>query len=168
MRYEYPDAPDALSAKIEFYKEHHYKIKHCFQNTGGKGYVLFDTNEDINEWYIEKYGRPYIKPVKIYTKEEAIKEIESRYGKYIDEVLANRDTTLPILAVGLPSSTAFGNSLFLKFSKSADEEDIAWRFYIHYNAFCFEVTPLDSNSEIREILLNTLYTHFKERYSRTK
>ena len=32
-RYYYPDAKDALSAKIKFLKEHHYKINHCFQNT---------------------------------------------------------------------------------------------------------------------------------------
>ena len=42
MRYYYPDAPDAFSAKIQFLKEHHYYAKHCFKNTWGKGYVIFD------------------------------------------------------------------------------------------------------------------------------
>ena len=43
MRYYYPDALDALTAKKQFLKEHHYYAKHCFQNTWGIGYVIFDT-----------------------------------------------------------------------------------------------------------------------------
>ena len=48
MRYFYSDAPDALSAKTQYLKEHHRYAKHCFQNTWGKGYVIFDTKEDVN------------------------------------------------------------------------------------------------------------------------
>ena len=42
-RYFYPNASNALDAKIQFLREHHYKIRHCFKNDGRKGYVLFDT-----------------------------------------------------------------------------------------------------------------------------
>lgn len=56
-RYYYPDANDVLSAKIQFLKEHHYKINHCFKNTWGKGYVLFDTKAEVNEWYKDKETR---------------------------------------------------------------------------------------------------------------
>lgn len=44
--------------------------------------------------------------------------------------------SLPVLAIGLPSS--FGNRMLLKFAKSTDENDIEWRFYIHYNARRFK------------------------------
>lgn len=44
-RYYYPNATDALDAKKQFLREHHYKISHCFKNTWGTGYVLFDTKE---------------------------------------------------------------------------------------------------------------------------
>ena len=33
----------------------------CFMNDGGKGYVLFDTRDDVNEWYKEVYGRVFYK-----------------------------------------------------------------------------------------------------------
>ena len=56
MKYFYPTAPDALSAKIKFLKEHHRYAKHCFKNTWGKGYVIFDTKEDVNLWYKEHVG----------------------------------------------------------------------------------------------------------------
>ena len=60
-RYYYPDATNALDAKIQFLREHHYRIRHCFMNDGGKGYVLFDTRVDVNEWYKEVYGRVFYK-----------------------------------------------------------------------------------------------------------
>ncbi len=60
-RYYYPDATNALDAKIQFLREHHYKIRHCFMNDGGKGYVLFDTRVDVNEWYKEVHGRVFYK-----------------------------------------------------------------------------------------------------------
>lgn len=53
-RYYYPNVANALEAKIQFLREHHYKIRHCFKNDGGKGYVLFDTRGDVNEWYKPK------------------------------------------------------------------------------------------------------------------
>jgi hypothetical protein len=58
-RYYYPDATNALDAKIQFLREHHYKIRHCFKNDGRKGYVLFDTRVDVNEWYKEVYGKVF-------------------------------------------------------------------------------------------------------------
>lgn len=58
-RYYYPNENDALSAKIQFLREHHYKINHCFRNTWGTGFVLFDTKEDVNEWYKEHTGHPF-------------------------------------------------------------------------------------------------------------
>ena len=35
--------------------------------------------------------------------------------------------SLPVLAIGLPSSSALGNRMLLKFAKSTDENDIEWR-----------------------------------------
>lgn len=40
-----------LVQREQFPREHHYKINHCFLNTRGTGFVLFDTKEDVNEWY---------------------------------------------------------------------------------------------------------------------
>ena len=57
MKYYYPYAPDALSAKIHFLKEHHYDARHCFKNDWGTGYVIFDTKEEVNLWYKEHTGR---------------------------------------------------------------------------------------------------------------
>ena len=135
-RYYYPNESDALSAKIQFLREHHYKINHCFRNTWGTGFVLFDTKEDVNEWYKENTGHPFYTEVyekgTKFTESDAINEIENKYGSLIDNVLSNRDLSLPIFAIGLPSSSAFGNRMLLKFVKSTDEDDIEWRFYIHY------------------------------------
>lgn len=83
-RYYYPNENDALSAKIQFLREHHYKINHCFRNTWGTGFVLFDTKEDVNEWYKENTGHPFYTEVyekgAKYTETDAINEIENRYG----------------------------------------------------------------------------------------
>ena len=165
MRYVYPDAPDALSAKTQFLREHHRYAKHCFQNTWGKGYVIFDTKEDVNLWYKENTGIYFYKeeyePNTIFTENDAINEVEDSYGRLIDEVILSRDYNLPILAIGLPSASAFGNRLFLKFSKSTDEEDITWRFYTHYFATCLPIHNL-SNKDIRRKLIRLLYNHFYE------
>ena len=59
--YYYLNATNALAAKIQFLREHHYKIRHCFKNDGRKGYVLFDTRVDVNEWYKEVHGRVFYK-----------------------------------------------------------------------------------------------------------
>ena len=71
-----------------------------------------------------------------FNETEAIPEIEIFYGSFIDTVLSKREMSLPVLAIGLPSS--FGNRMLLKFAKSTDENDIEWRFYIHYNARRFK------------------------------
>ena len=99
-RYYYPNENDALSAKIHFLREHHYKIKHCFRNTWGTGFVLFDTKEDVNEWYKEHTGHPFYTEVyekgAKFTETEAISEIENSYGGLIDIVLSNRAMSLPV------------------------------------------------------------------------
>lgn len=150
MRYFYPDVPDALCAKTQFLKEHHRYAKHCFQNTWGKGYVIFDTKEDVNLWYKEHTGRYFYdaeyEPGTIFTESDAIKEIENCYGSLIDKTLASRDYSLPTFAIGLPSPTSFGNRLFLKFSKSFEEEDIERRFYEHYYPVFFRANV--SNADL--------------------
>ena len=79
-RYYYPNAKDALSAKIQFLKEHHYKINHCFQNTWGTGYVLFDTKEEVNLWWKEHTGSYFYKeeyePGTTFTESDAIFQIQ--------------------------------------------------------------------------------------------
>lgn len=165
MRYYYPDAPDAFSAKIQFLKEHHYYAKHCFKNTWGKGYVIFDTKEEVNDWHMEHarirfYTEEY-EPGTIFTESDAIKEIEDWYGDFIDKTFSMRDYTLPTLAIGLPSPTAFGNRLFLQFSKSFEEEDIVYRFYERYHPVFFRTLNI-SNSELRRKLIRLLYNHFYE------
>lgn len=163
-RYYYPNAIDALDAKKQFLREHHYRIGHCFKNTWGKGYVLFDTKAEVNAWYKEHTGSYFYteeyEPGTLFTKTDAIKEIESSYGCTIDNALRNRDYSMPILAIGLPSSSAFGNSLLLKFSRSTDENDIEWRFYVHYNARILNVSSYMTNSELRNKIVNLLYEYF--------
>lgn len=162
-RYYYPNENDALSAKIHFLKEHHYKINHCFRNTRGTGFVLFDTKEDVNEWYKENTGHPFYTEVyekgTKFTEADAISEIENSYGSYINNVLSNRDASLPILAIGLPSSSSFGNRMLLKFVKSTNEDDIEWRFYYHYIGRCWDISSLD-NISVRKALIKLLYSHF--------
>ena len=165
MKFLYPDALDALSAKIQFLKEHHRYAKHCFQNTWGNGYVIFDTKEDVNIWYKEHariyfYSEEY-EPGTIFTENDAIREIENCYGELIDNTLLARDYSLSILAIGLPSSSAFGNRLFLKFSKSVEEKDIERRFYVHYSPVCLHIQSV-SNRDLRKHLIQILYEHFYE------
>jgi hypothetical protein len=97
--YYYPNANDALSAKIQFLKEYHYQINHCFRNTWGKGYVLFDTKADVNEGYKEHTGDYFYteeyEPGTTFTESDAIKEIESRYGDLID--VANTSTNSRVI-----------------------------------------------------------------------
>ena len=165
MKYHYPNASDALTAKKLFLKEHHYYAKHCFRNTWGTGYVIFDTKEEVNLWYKEHTGRYFYnaeyEPGTIFTENDAIKEIEDRYGCLINRTLSSRDHTLPILAIGLPSFTAFGGALFLKFSKSVEEKDIERRFYTHYYPMCLNVQNI-SYIELRNKLIQLLYNHFYE------
>lgn len=161
-RYYYPSAPDALSAKKMFLREHGYKITHCFQNTWGTGYVLFDSKADVNSWYKEHTGDPFYKeeyePGTIFTKNDAQQEIELSYGGQIDEVLRYRNSSMPILAVGLPSS--FGNQMFLQFVKSSDEKDIAYRFYLHYDTFILDATYSIPNGTLREQIVSIIYKVF--------
>ena len=160
MRYYYPDAPDALSAKKQFLREHHYYAKHCFQNIRGTGYVIFDSKEEVNLWWKEHTGRYFYteeyEPGTIFTETDALKELEDRYGNVIDDTLSQRDYSMPILAIGLPSSSAFGNRLFLKFAKSVEEEDITWRFHTHYVPLCLHILNV-SNVDLRSSLIQHLY-----------
>lgn len=162
-RYYYPDAHDALTAKKQFLREHHYYAKHCFQNTWGTGYVIFDSKEEVNQWHKEHTGRYFYddeyEQGTIFSETDAIKEIEDGYGNLIDEALSIRDYNMPILVIGLPSSTAFGNRLFLKFAKSTAEEDITWRFYTHYTPWCVDVRNI-SNLDLRRYLIKHLYQYF--------
>lgn len=163
MRHYYPDAPDALSAKKQFLREHHYYAKHCFQNIRGTGYVIFDSKEEVNLWWKEHTGRYFYteeyEPGTIFTETDALKELEDRYGNVIDDTLSQRDYSMPILAIGLPSSSAFGNRLFLKFAKSVEEEDITWRFYTHYVPLCLHILNV-SNVDLRRSLIQHLYRYF--------
>ncbi len=63
-RYYYPDATNALDAKIQSFREHHYKIRHCFRDIWGKGYVLFDTRKEVNAWWKEHTGEIFYKDEK--------------------------------------------------------------------------------------------------------
>lgn len=60
-RYFYPKAETALDAKKRFLRQHHYRIAHCFYNTWGKGYVLFDTRKEVNVWWKEHTGDVFYK-----------------------------------------------------------------------------------------------------------
>ena len=165
MRYYYPDAPDALTAKKQFLKEHHYYAKHCFQNTWGTGYVIFDTKEDVNLWHKEHTGRYFYdaeyEPGTIFSEADALKEIEDSYGEIIDRTLSSRDYALPTLAIGLPFSNRFGNRLFIKFSRSFEEEDISYRFYDRYNPLFLKALGVN-NVDLRQRLMRHLYEYFYE------
>ena len=163
-RYYYPDAHDALTAKKQFLREHHYYAKHCFQNTWGTGYVIFDSKEEVNQWHKEHTGRYFYddeyEAGTTFTEADAINEIEDTYGELIDNGLKNRNYSMPVLAIGLPFSS-FGNRMVLKFVKSSDEDDIEWRFYYHYSGFCLDVLSKD-NASIRRIIIRIIYDHFYE------
>lgn len=157
-RYFYPTATDALSAKKMFLREHGYRIGHCFQNTWGTGYVLFDSTSDVNAWYKEHIGHYFYTDEyelgTIFTKENACNEIEQTYGSEVDAALKGRDMSLPILALGLPS--AFSNKIIIKFAKSSEEQDIEWRFYVHYDARIMEVNSDVPNTQLRKTIVNTI------------
>ena len=167
-RYYYPNAQNSLDAVKQFYREYHRRANHCFRNDSGgnTGYVVFDSKEDVNQWWKERTGGNFYKneyePGAIFTKYDAIREIEEQYGEEISSLLVHRDVSLPVLAIGLCSATAFGNRIFLTFAKSTKEEDICWRFYSHYNTRCWSVSPQTSNTLIREELINLLFNHFYE------
>lgn len=161
-RYYYPNASNALDAKKMFLREHGYKISHCFQNKGASGYVLFDTKEEVNLWWKELTGKYFYdeeyEPGTRFTEEDAIREIENSYGRYIDEELSKRDFSMPIMAVGLPYT--YGNRMLITFSKSTEERDIAYRFYLHYDGFTFDVNPNISNLTLRQRIISLIFKHF--------
>ena len=161
-RYFYPSAPDALSAKKMFLREHGYRIPHCFRNTWGSGFVLFDSKADVNSWYKEHTGEPFYKeeyePGTVFTKQDAYREIDGSYGSQIEEVLRQRDFSLSTLAMGLPST--FGNRMFFQFVRSSDEADIERKFYIHYDAFILDANCGVSNSSLRDQVKTIIYKSF--------
>lgn len=161
-RYFYPSATDALSAKKMFLREHGYKIPHCFKNTWGSGFVLFDSKADVNSWYKEHTGEAFYKeeyePGTIFTKQDAYKEIDRAYGSQIEEVLRSRDFSLSTLALGLPST--FGNRMFLKFVQSSDESDIERKFYIHYDPFILDANSCISDSYLKDQIKTIIYKAF--------
>ena len=165
MRYYYPDAPNAWAAKQHFFREHRRDAKHCFQNNWGTGYVIFDSKEDVNLWWKEHTGGYFYdeeyEPGTTFTENDAKNEIEDSYGKLIDDTLSSRDYSLPTLAIGLPFSKTFGNRLFLKFSKSFEEEDISYRFYERYYPIFFKADGA-SNAELRRRVIRLLYDYFYE------
>lgn len=165
MRYYYHNAPDALTAKKLFFIEHKCYAKHCFKNTWGTGYVIFDSKEDVNLWWKEHTGRYFYneeyEPGTTFTENDAMNEIEESYGKLIDDVLASRDYSLPTLTIGLPFSKTFGKRLFLRFSKSFEEEDISYRFYERYYPIFFKALGI-SNTELRRRVTRLLYDYFYE------
>ena len=165
MRYFYPDAPNAWAAKQHFFREHSRDAKHCFQNTWGTGYVIFDTKEEVNLWWKEHTGRYFYdaeyEPGTTFSEADALKEIEDSYGGIIDQTLSSRDYALPTLAIGLPFSNRFGNRLFIKFSKSFEEEDISYRFYERYHPLFLKADGA-SNAELRRRVIRLLYDYFYE------
>lgn len=161
-RYYYPTAKEALDAKKMFLREHGYKIPHCFQNTWGTGYVLFDSKYEVNAWWKEHTGEYFYKeeyePGTTFTEQDALREVEQSYGRVIDEALRQRDYSMPLLAVGLPFS--YGNSMLLKFVPTNDEKDIAYRFYLHYDGYTFDVNPNISNASLRQQIIRLIYKNF--------
>lgn len=165
-RYFYPSASDALSAKKQFLREHGYKIPHCFKNSWGSGYVLFDSKSDVNSWYKEHTGEFFYKEEyesgTIFTKQDAYREIDRSYGEQIETVIRLRDFSFPKLALGLPS--IYGNRMFLKFVLSSNESDIERKFYIHYDAFIIDASRSVSTSSLRDQIKAIIYKHFYDSY----
>ena len=165
-RYFYPSASDALSAKKQFLREHGYKIPHCFKNSWGSGYVLFDSKSDVNSWYKEHTGEFFYKeeyePGTIFTKQDAYREIDKSYGEQIETVIRLRNFSFPKLALGLPS--IYGNRMFLKFVLSSNESDIEGKFYIHYDAFIIDASKSVSACSLRDQIKAIIYKHFYNSY----
>lgn len=117
-----------------------------------------------HDYYYKNREFEYI-PGTIYTKEDAIMEIERVFGKYIDEVLTRRDISLPILAIGLDSFNFSAQNSLICFAKSHEEDDITWRFYTHYEASWAKVSPNNTNEEIRTFLIDYIFRFFyKKRF----
>ena len=166
--YYYPDATCALSAKKQFYMQYGYYAKHCFKNTWGTGYIIFDTKKDLNLWYKEHTGHYFYddepEPGVKFTKTDAIEEIKRHYEFDIDRVLKSRDYSKPILAIGFQN--AFGNSLYYNFVISTNDSDIDYRFSIHYQAYFIKVENL-SNEQIKKITIDLIYKYYyKSRFAK--
>lgn len=99
-------------------------------------------------------------PGTIYEKIDAIKEIEDNFGEYLDKVLSHREISLPVLAIGLDAFNFSTHNSLICFAKSHKEEDIAWRFYTHYDAAWIKVSPDDTNEAIREIIIDYIFRFF--------
>jgi hypothetical protein len=161
-QYYYPTALNRTHAMKMHYKRHGHDAPHCFKNLWGDGYVLFDTKADVNAWYKEHSGQVFYKeeyePGTIFTKDDAYKEIEQTYGYALDSFFSSRDMTMPILALGLPAS--YGDLIFMRFTTSDDENDIAYRFYLHYTPVIFDVNANTSNTYLRNEIVKIIYKHF--------
>lgn len=175
-RYYYPNAKDSLEAKRQFEREHGYLIKHCFENTWGKGYVVFDTKADVNEWHKEHTGRPFYmdvyEPDSIFKEDDAYQEIRNNYGETINGAINRRNRTSTYLNLYLPSSTAFGNKIALYFSSESPKLTDSDLFHDPYFYGTFKISSL-SDKEIEQQLVKLLYKYFynsrfKERIEGTK
>ena len=119
----------------------------------------------MNLWWKEHTGGYFYseeyEPGTTFTESDAMKEVEDSYGTLIDETLSSRDYSLSTLAIGLPLSKRFSNRLFLRFSKSFEEEDISYRFYERYYPIFFKASGA-SNEELRRRVIRLLYDYFYE------
>lgn len=161
MIYYYPYATDALEAKRQFTREHHYRIPHCFRNTRGTGFVLFDTKEDVNKWWKEQTGEYFYKeeyePGTIFTQQDAFAEIERTYGREIDDALLQRDSDRDTMVLALPS--VFGNRMQIYFIKSQEHSEPSMRLFMHYDVFYMEVAR-KTIAEIKSQTISFLYRHY--------
>lgn len=159
--YRFPSASTALEAKKAFLRKYHRTANHCFRDHNG-GYIIFDTVEEVNRWHKKEYGTYFYKeeyePGTIFTKADAQKEIDEWYKQDIDTTLNNRDFSRPILAIGL--NRVFSNRMLLSFIRSTEEDDLPYRFRLHYDATYLWNVSDDSNDDIREKLNNLLYRYY--------
>ena len=121
--------------------------------------------EDMFQHTIESFERERKRKEQETTRKEFVKykqEAENKYGELLDKTLQERDFNLPVLAVGLtPKGSSLIDRTIFKFSQSNKDEDIEWRFSLHYDAFYFDVRGL-SNSVIRDDVMSCLANYLKD------
>ena len=153
------------NGQIYFQTKEIYRHKYCCSRSR----FLLDEILDVHCAYNTKRNHRNLEyiPGTIYEKEDAIKEIEDNFGEYIDKVLSHRDMSRPVLAIGLDSFNFSAQNSLICFARSHEEDDIAWRFYTHYEASWAKVSPNNTNEEIREFLIDYIFRFFyKERFKK--
>ena len=93
-------------------------------------------------------------------KRKIINRIRERYESEIDDAFKNRDFSKPLLAIGMPRT--FSNMICIKFVDSKAEDDIEYRFYLHYSYIVFFDALHVDNLTLVEKVYDAFYAYYKD------